>query len=139
MQRRSSPAAPSSLIRRPRPSRRNFTSSWVESRWNWPGSKKKSPATTDDKRALVEPGHPQLSVRRQCELLGLSRSAWYYEAATASAENLQLMRLIDEEYTRHPVMGRRRMTRWLRVRGHAGNVKRVSRLTRVLGIAGLSP
>ena len=49
--------------------------------------KKKSPATTDDKRALVEPGHPQLSVRRQCELLGLSRSAWYYEAATASAES----------------------------------------------------
>jgi putative transposase len=72
-------------------------------------------------------------------LLGLSRSAWYYAPATASAENLQLMRLIDEEYTRRPVLGRRRMTRWLQTRGHAVNVKRVSRLMRVMGIAAIYP
>ena len=49
------------------------------------------------------------------------------------------MRLIDEEYTRHPVMGRRRMARWLQARGHAVNVKRVSRLMRVMGIAAIYP
>jgi putative transposase len=45
---------------------------------------------------MIEPTHPVLSLRRQCELLGLNRSSWYYEPATESAENLQLMRLIDE-------------------------------------------
>ena len=78
-------------------------------------------------------------MRRQCTLLGLSRSAWYYEPAIESRENLRLMRLIDEEYTRHPVMGRRRMARWLQARGHAVNVKRVSRLMRVMGIAAIYP
>jgi putative transposase len=78
-------------------------------------------------------------VRRQCGLLGLSRSAWYYEPAVESRENLRLMRLIDEEYTRHPVMGRRRMARWLQARGQAVNVKRVSRLMRVMGIAAIYP
>jgi len=97
------------------------------------------PATTDAKRARVEPGHPRLSVRRQCALLRLSRSAWYYEPAVESRENLRLMRLIDEEYTRHPVMGRRRMARWLQARGHAVNVKRVSRLMRLMGIAAIYP
>ena len=56
-------------------------------------------------RPLVEPGHPKLSVRRQCELLGLSRSSLYYEAAPETAENLRLMRLIDREYTAHPFYG----------------------------------
>jgi putative transposase len=78
-------------------------------------------------------------VRCQCGLLGLSRSAWYYEPAVESRENLRLMRLIDEEYTRHPVMGRRRMTRWLQARGQAVNAKRVSRLMRVMGIAAIYP
>jgi len=46
---------------------------------------------------LVEPGHPELSVRRQCELLGLSRSSLYYEPAQETAKNLRLMRRIDAE------------------------------------------
>jgi len=49
-------------------------------------------------------------VRRQCELLGLNRSTWYYEPAPESATNLALMRLIDEQYLRTPFYGRRRMT-----------------------------
>jgi putative transposase len=88
---------------------------------------------------LVEPGHATLSVRRQCELLGLSRSAWYYEPAAESAENLGLMRLIDEEYLRHPFLGRRRMTLWLRSRGHAVNVKRVGRLMWLMGVEAIYP
>ena len=51
----------------------------------------------EGKRHLVEPNHPRLSVRRQCELLGLNRSTLYYEPATESEFNLHLMRLIDEQ------------------------------------------
>jgi len=48
-------------------------------------------------RPLVEPDHPQLSVRRQCELLGLSRASLYYEPAAETEENLRLMRWLDQE------------------------------------------
>jgi putative transposase len=59
---------------------------------------------------LVEPDHGEISIRRQCELLGVSRASWYYEQAGESEENLRLMRLIDEQYTRTPFYGSRRMT-----------------------------
>jgi putative transposase len=94
---------------------------------------------TEAKRTLIEPGHPELSVRRQCELLGLNRSSWYYEPATESKLNLTLMRLIDEEYTRRPVKGRRMMTEWLRSQGHEVNAKRIRRLMRLMGLAAIYP
>ena len=72
--------------------------------------KKKLPASADRKRHLVDPEHPQLSIRRQCELLGLNRSSYYHAPATESAENLRLMRLIDEQYLETPFYGSRRMT-----------------------------
>ena len=56
----------------------------------------------------MEPGHWDISVRRQCELLGVNRSGLYYQPLGESAENLKLMRLIDEEYTRRPFYGSRR-------------------------------
>ena len=62
------------------------------------------------KRALVEPEHPEISVRRQCELLGLNRASYYYQPATESALNLELMRRIDEQYLKTPFYGRLRMT-----------------------------
>jgi len=60
--------------------------------------KKKLPDSIEFKRQCIEPEHPQLSVRRQCELLGLSRSSWHYCPLGESAENLALMRRIDEQY-----------------------------------------
>lgn len=78
-------------------------------------------------------------MRRQCALVGLSRSAWYYEPATESAEDLAVMRLIDEEYTRHPFLGRRRLAWWLRSRGLTVNVKRVARLMRRMGLEAIYP
>jgi putative transposase len=90
-------------------------------------------------RPLVEPGHPELSVRRQCELLGLSRSSLYYEPAQETVENLRLMRLIDEEYTAHPFYGSRKMTKWLMAQGEAVNRKRVQRLLRVMGLEAIYP
>lgn len=76
---------------------------------------------------------------RQCELLGLSRSSYYYEPATETNENLALMELIDEEYTKHPFLGSRRMRTWLRGEGHAVNRKRVQRLMRLMGIEAVYP
>ena len=64
--------------------------------------KKKLPQTAEQRRKLVEPNHPQLSIRRQCELLGLSRSTLYCQPATESKENLHLMRRIDQQYMQTP-------------------------------------
>jgi len=63
----------------------------------------------EEKRQGIEPGHPQLSVKRQCELIGLSRASYYRRPALGveSEERLQVMRLIDEEYARHPFFGSR--------------------------------
>jgi putative transposase len=80
-----------------------------------------------------------LSVSQQCELLSLSRSSYYYEPATESAENLALMALIDREYTDHPFRGSRGMTAWLRREGHEVNRKRVQRLMRLMGLEAVYP
>jgi len=82
----------------------------------------------------VETGHPELSVRRQCELLGVNRASLYYEPAGESEENLQLMRLLDEQYTKTPFYGSRRMTAWLQTKGYEVNRKRISRLMELMGI-----
>jgi putative transposase len=78
-------------------------------------------------------------VRRQCELLGLCRSSLHYEPAPETAENLRLMRLIDEEYTAHPFLGSRRLTAWLVGRGEGVNRKRVQRLLRLMGLEAIYP
>jgi len=87
-------------------------------------------------RPLVEPGHAELSVRRQCELLGLPRASLYYQPAQETADNLRLMGLIDREYTEHPCKGSRTMTAWLRRQGEAVNRKRVQRL---MGLEAIYP
>jgi putative transposase len=90
-------------------------------------------------RPLVEVDHPELSVRRQCELLGLSRSSLYYEPARETAENLRLMQLLDQEYTAHPFLGSRRLTQWLSAQGEEVNRKRVQRLMRFMGLEAIYP
>jgi putative transposase len=101
--------------------------------------KKKLPPSCEQKRRLIEPGHPDLSVRRQCELLGLSRSGLYDEPAGETPENLRLMRLIDDQYTARPFYGSRRMTEWPTERGEEVNRKRVRRLMRVMGLEAIYP
>jgi putative transposase len=78
-------------------------------------------------------------VRRQCELLGLARSSLYYGPAGESAEDLRLMRRIDQEYTAHPFLGSRRLTKWLIEQGEAVNRKRVQRLMRRMGLEAIYP
>ena len=88
---------------------------------------------------MVESGHEKIGIKRQCELLGLSRSGFYYRAAGESEYNLQLMRLLDEYYTRYPFYGVRRLTEWLRGEGHEVNHKRVKRLMREMGLYVIYP
>src|SRR5271165_5894119 len=123
----------------PRLCRRSCMSRLAGSRWSWSGSKKKLPVSVDVKRSLIEPGHAELSIRRQCELLGLSRSSLYYEPAEETAENVRLMGLLDKQYTDCPFYGSRRMTAWLVQQGEAVNRKRVQRLLRIMGLEAIYP
>ena len=72
-------------------------------------------------------------------MLGVNRSGLYYEPVGESEENLLLMRLLDEQYTRTPFYGSRKMTEWLATRGHEVNRKRVSRLMESLGLEAVYP
>jgi len=93
-----------------------------------------------EKRAVIDRGHSSLSISRQCELIGLPRASFYRHSSHAeSSENLELMRLIDEEYTRHPFYGTRKMTVFLHRLGHAANRKRVQRLMRKMGLESIAP
>ena len=87
----------------------------------------------------MEREHPEISVRRQCDLLGVNRAGLYYQPAGESEENLMLMRLIDEQYTRRPIYGSRRLVAWLRGQGRGVNRKRVARLMEVMGIQAIYP
>lgn len=90
-----------------------------------------------DLRGMIEKGHPEISVVRQCELTGLARSSLYYQAVGETEENLMLMRLIDEEYTRHPFYGSPKLRVWLASQGYEVNHKRVERLMREMGMAAI--
>jgi putative transposase len=80
-----------------------------------------------------------LSIRRQCELLGLNRSSYYLPPATESEENLRLMRRIDEQFLRTPFYGSRRMTACLARAGEPVNRKRVQRLMSLMGLEPVFP
>lgn len=80
-----------------------------------------------------------MSVRRQCELLELARSSFYYEPEQLDAESIYLTHLIDEEFTRHPFIGTRRMTVYLQHLGHAVNRKRLQRLYGMMGLETIYP
>lgn len=88
---------------------------------------------------LLEADHPVWSLRHQCELLELNRSSFYYKAAAADARTLILMNLIDEEYTRHPFYGSRKITRYLWEGGYAVNRKRTQRLMNLMGLEAICP
>lgn len=92
------------------------------------------------RRLLVEADHPTISVRRQCELLGVNRSSYYYQPLTVCSEfDQELMQLIDKEYTEHPFYGSRRMREYLHGLGYQVNRKHIQRLMRQMGIAAIYP
>lgn len=91
-------------------------------------------------RQLVEPHHPELSIRRQCNLLGLPPSTYYHQPAGESPDNLRLLRLMDELHMEFPHYGCRRLAATLsRELAWEVNRKRVRRLMRILGVEALYP
>ena len=92
-----------------------------------------------ERRARVERPAEDLSVRRQCELLNVARSGIYRPKAAPSADDLALMRRINELYLEKPFYGSRRMTFELNEEGCGVNRKRVQRLMRLMGLEGLVP
>lgn len=90
---------------------------------------------------MMEPFHKKLSISKQCELLNLPRSSYYRKDRQVGETeyNLELMRLLDEEYTRHPFYGSRKLRKYLNDLGFKVNRKRVQRLMRVMGIQSVAP
>ena len=83
---------------------------------------------------MINPSHKQLSIKTQCRLLQISRSGWYYKPCPESAENLHVMRLIDEQFLQTPYYGSRQMARHLRRFGHKVGRHRVRRLMRLMNL-----
>jgi putative transposase len=80
-----------------------------------------------------------LSIRRQCEILGLNRSGLYYESVGLDPEDLDLMRCIDKLHLELPFYGSRRIAREFRSQGLVVNRKRVQRLMRIMGLEAIAP
>jgi putative transposase len=92
-----------------------------------------------ERKILVEAVHPSIPISRQCELLGLARSSFYYELKPETEQNLKLMRMLDQQFTATPFYGVRRMTAWLATQGESVNPKRVRRLMRKMGLEAIYP
>ncbi len=103
------------------------------------GLKKNFNLSVADKKKCIELGNPMISISRQCELLDLPRSSYYYHSDRDDSFNELLMKLIDEKYTKAPFYGVPRMTVWLRLLGHDVNVKRIRRLMHRMGIQAIYP
>ena len=95
--------------------------------------------SVQQRRTQVDKAY-NLSIVRQCELLGIHRSGYYYKPCKETDLNLELMRLIDEEYMKHPWMGVPKMTVWLQKdKGYQINHKRIERLYKLLDISAIVP
>ena len=88
---------------------------------------------------MIDPEQPELSVRRQCELLRVSRSGLYYEPEPTSPDELALMRRIDELHLKYPFYGSRKLSDVLRKEGREANRKRIQRLMRLMGLEAMVP
>jgi len=92
-----------------------------------------------EKRAFIDPNCQNLSISKQCELLDIHRSGYYYEPRPETTDNLLLMRMIDEQYLKTPFYGVRRMYAMIRANGHHVNIKRIRRLIRLMDIEAIYP
>lgn len=103
------------------------------------GLKKSLRYSVKEKLGLIDAANIEIPISRQCELLGLSRSGYYYEPVGESPLNLRLMNLIDEQYTKTPFYGVDKMTAWLIRQGYTVNPKRIRRLMRKMGLEAIYP
>jgi putative transposase len=91
--------------------------------------------SVERRRQIIEPRHPRLSIARQCELVSISRSGFYYQPAGETPLNLELMRLVDAQFLETPWYGSRQMVRHLRREGYVIGRKRVRRLMATMGLS----
>jgi putative transposase len=83
---------------------------------------------------MIESANERIPVFRQCELLDLSRTSYYYALGRDDSYNQLLMKRIDEQFTKTPFYGVPKMTAWLKIKGHPVNHKRIRRLIRLMGL-----
>jgi putative transposase len=88
---------------------------------------------------MLDSKHPGLSLKRQCDLLGINRSSVYYKPRPIRPEDLEMMKLIDDQYMKTPVYGTRSMRDYLNRQGYKVNRKRVQRLMRLMGLEAIYP
>ena len=93
----------------------------------------------DRRRSMIDAQHPRLSLVRQCELVSISRGSVYYKRKGESVFNLELMRLVDEQYLKTPWYGARQMARHLRRHGYGVGRKRIRRLMRLMNLKAIAP
>jgi putative transposase len=103
-------------------------------------AQKKIPsARVEEKRELIDPEYAMVPIYRQCELLDIARSSYYYQSERDDSYNLVLMNRVDEQFTKTPFYGVPRMTAWLNREGYPVNQKRVRRLMRAMGLEAVYP
>ena len=103
------------------------------------GLKKNLPYLNNQKQRLIETQNDEVSIKRQCELIGLPRSSYYYQTAKESPLNLELMRIIDQTYTERPFYGVPRITHTLMQMGYPVGHKRIARLMKLMRLQGVCP
>ena len=101
--------------------------------------KKASALEIGEKRNLIVPGDPDFSVEKQCDLLGLAKSTFYYTACSESSFNLAVMKEIDKLYTAHPEYGKRRMSVMLKRMGMNVGVDLARTLMQKMGLEAIGP
>lgn len=99
-----------------------------------PGLKKNRGHSKSRSRELIDPNNKDISIEKQCNLLGISKSGYYYKPKGESAENLKIMELMDKQYTDTPFYGVLRMQAHIRSLNIEVNVKRIRRLLRLMGL-----
>lgn len=92
-----------------------------------------------ERRKLIDTVHLAICIQRQCELLSIHRSGFYYTGGVESDLNLDLMKVIDEHFLKYPFKGSRRMTVWLNEQGYQINRKRIQRLYQLMGLRTIYP
>ena len=95
--------------------------------------------SVDEKRGLIESDNKGLSVRKQCEIVGLNRSNLYYEPGAATDETVRFMHRVDEIFTEYPFYGSRRIQETLGYEGICVGRERVQRYMRQMGLRAIYP
>jgi putative transposase len=114
-------------------------SHWKRLKMDLDWQKKSGELNLLQQHSLIEPGNGKISIARQCELLGIHRSGYYYQPNGEDPLNLEIMGLLDRQYIDTPFYGVLRMHQYILSLGYNVNIKRIRRLLRLMGIFAIYP